>query len=138
MWMRLVNKTVDNDSEPRPFCPLRTAIPTCGLHVDKPFNIPGGLPLACGHRQTPCGWDTGSCRIIHTHPQTNPTPSTSPQQPILPIGPTKSGSIHIIPSTDDDDYIYLYPSYLKQRDDDGRGYLPYCLTRHWQVQGGQS
>ena len=138
MWMLTVNKVVDKHQIADPFCPVRTAIPTCGLLVDNRISDSPNPSPTCGHQHSTCGPDANTHRFIHHITQETPHPSTSRQQQGLPPGLTKSRAVHTVHSTDDDDYFYLYPSYLKQRDEDGRGYLPYCLTRHWQAQGGQS
>lgn len=77
----------------------------------------------------PLGTTVSPIRLTPIDSQASAAHSTTCPQVPNPGLPTKPLGIHSIHNTDDYYYFCLYPESFDRLGDDGRGYLPYCLTR---------
>ena len=107
-------------------------------------------PYGYPHVWIVCGWCVTPSKDDHDNTvdeslsvgyikETNPHNPHSPTSHGRPLHNLPSGSevesrgelprIHSVHNTDDYYYFSLYPESFERLGDDGRGYLPYCLTR---------
>lgn len=137
MWMVPVDNVGDNPGQNVRFMiSVRSSPPVDGLWMQLPSRLPTP-PSAVDTTPSPGDPYVRLAHCAHLPTVNGPRPHSPPTTKI-PVITHKKPDIHKVPRAYDDDYLSPYSDFSTRLDADAGGYLPYCLTRHWQHRGGRA